>query len=106
MDVGFGGALFVCISLILFIGWPYLLVLSFIIAKRKSMTKKWLFFVFGVVICYITQAIIVGIAYTFVDSWIPGFAVVSLLVVVLLSTIELLWLSKKYQLSINIRNAS
>jgi len=113
MNIGMGGALFVWTGLILVGMWPFLLVSIFMLAKRKSLTKKWIFFFLGVGICYATQIIVGMLSYKFVASATPASPEVMMIrlmvfwgIQVLIATIALVLVSKKFQSSGSVQAAS
>jgi hypothetical protein len=55
LQFGLGGALFVCSATLLVTFWPFVLVSIFTFAKRRSLTRKWLFVVLAIIMCYAVQ---------------------------------------------------
>ena len=68
MDVGIEGALFIWAGLILGFFWPLILMPLFVWVKRRSLAKKWKFFIFGVGICYFVHLAIVLLWPPFIPS--------------------------------------
>jgi len=70
MDIGFGGAVLLCLMLALVVLWPFLLPAIILFTNRKLIDRKGIFYLVGTGICwgiYIVSAVLIEY---FLGSWI------------------------------------